>query len=736
MSPYSTNLMEMRPPPPSRRRHPVDENNTNDGHDEEKSTATSVTDALDSVRRMAMTFLSDADLDKLCGRATCCGRAVNSANHLYNNNRGSSRATFSQEHQMNAIRRHYFPPLTNVIVKCESFEHCDAKTFLKFHFGSEQIKKFHMERGDQDITVPRWKPWRGHQWRQQHQREMESIELSTITSSPSIISKNMPMHVLWSRPVLERTITFRTPVNVPMGPKYSEVSMLQRVLRVEEEMYVIESSMRLLDVPFSKRFHIVIRQTIETNRLSQRRREGANEEKKTKRKNKKGRELYGCHDDIRNLQSTPLFSRGGVQKQQQRMNGLRPPDLQPVSSDESEDDNTEEEIEEFQLVPPVPSATALCVEFEIRFTKQCKFEDQIRHGLTKKIRRLLASWCRRTQKEWNESTNESPPLSPASRTSDVPSMKHGEIALLSLPTTSCAPPVPIPTVPRDSVKFSERKQQRRVCLSQGELVADDEKKEPTTPPPTKWQPLHDNRHHDRGSLIWSMTDIDIDEHEDLHDLQDDDSATAQRQNHQEDVESDHDNNFHSNEFKLMEWRSDALSEISAKDICNWDDLERYDGGEGYGVEIYDRGDNEEGEIIQSQEDETGYLDMSHFDWNTSIHDNSEFILERLLELVRAGVASSTCYGAQCDIEVVYVVDNDKEECGHDEKNSPEKNAITNRRNSVATHAASCIAINRGNRSKIERGHIQRLIDGKIKKCISNQTSRLSFGLRRQKFIMK
>jgi len=275
---------------------------------------------------------------------------------------------------------------------------------------------------------------------------------------------------LLSRPTLERHGAFRTPVRVPgAGMSVTEVSIVQRLFHMggkkkqkhrrrgsssssssssghDDTTYIIESVLRLLDVPYSDRFRVAMRQTITT------------EQRAVKSETPTIDECLACSIPL----CTPHL--GGASRYH---DGGSSSSSSSVGSSSQRGSSSLEKM---------MSTAILRLEFEIQFHRTCLYEDRIRKMLTKKINKLMLSWCLWAQDGWLEERAVS---SPNSR------MCMG-VPLSSVPAADCS------AIPGCGDNADNSSVASASSSSRSQRAK-------------KWQSL--SKRND-SFLLWSMTDID------------------------------------------------------------------------------------------------------------------------------------------------------------------------------------------------------------------------------------
>jgi len=294
---------------------------------------------------------------------------------------------------------------------------------------------------------------------------------------------------LLSRPAMERHGAFRTPVRVPgAGMSVTEVSIVQRLFHLggkrnpngkndnDDTTYVIESVLRLLDVPYSDRFRVVMRQTISTEHWTTVAAEPTIDE------------CLAC--------SIPLMSgmtnRHAAATRENPSSGRSTPLFSSLST--------------------VMSTALVRLEFEIQFHRTCMYEDRIRRMLTKKINKLMLSWCLWAQDGWADDQRAA---MMASELADASSSRMCMgLPLTSLPIADCS-----------------RLTGGCVDADSGSVVSGGGGAPPANgrgaPRPKKWQSL--SQRND-SFLLWSMTDIDEQDDEDDIVIEDESSLASDMSN--------------------------------------------------------------------------------------------------------------------------------------------------------------------------------------------------------------
>ena len=369
---------------------------------------------------------------------------------------GSKSSSSSAANTASLVHGRAFPPLHNSVTSAERFTSGTASDLLSVYFAdsaTRSMERFHIERGDDSVRFGRWTklPMTTYRLDRAHS-DVDALVSTTASGGTSSSTRQQCMNdfagtgqggratppassllgaaggvtgsrrptlrglppggvpgspfaaavaaaerqslsllgdvppFLLSRPTLERHGTFRTPVRVPAaGMSVTEVSIVQRlfhlggkkndkhstrnrshfssisnddndVLDEDDDMtYVIESVLRLLDVPYSDRFRVVMRQTISTDQRA------VSSEPPTID------ECLAC--------SIPLCT--------------------PHIGDKSRRGSA-------SSFNKMMSTAILRLEFEIQFHRTCMYEDRIRKMLTKKINKLLLSWCLWAQEGWVE----------------------------------------------------------------------------------------------------------------------------------------------------------------------------------------------------------------------------------------------------------------------------------------------------------------------------------------------
>ena len=303
---------------------------------------------------------------------------------------------------------------------------------------------------------------------------------------------------LLSRPAMERHGTFRTPVRVPAaGMSVTEVSIVQRLFHLsgktsqrssssiagsksgggeDDTIYVIESVLRLLDVPYSDRFRVVMRQTINTEHWTTAAAEPTIDE------------CLAC--------SIPLMS--GMTNRHaaaatENPNGGRSTPLSPSMN-------------------KMMSTANVRLEFEIQFHRTCMYEDRIRRMLAKKINKLMLSWCLWAQDGWAEDRRAAMAASVFGGASST-RMCMG-VPLASLPVGACSR-LAGGCVDADNGSVVSGGGGTPSASAQG------------APRPKKWQSL--SKRND-SFLLWSMTDIDEQDDEDDIVIEDEGSLASDMSN--------------------------------------------------------------------------------------------------------------------------------------------------------------------------------------------------------------
>ena len=445
-----------------------------------------------------------------------------------------------------------FPPLRNTVSSAERFQNGTAEDVVSTFFhdrAGRSMGRFHMERGDDAVRFGRWTRLPVAEYRLdrarsdvsttaatavsgfggvgggggQHHRPTPSATTATTSSlldaasgrtrrppsrlpsktsvagvggGPSLsLLGNVPPFLL-SRPAMERHGTFRTPVRVPAaGMSVTEVSIVQRLFHLcgkksqkrsssivgsesgdDDTIYVIESVLRLLDVPYSDRFRVVMRQTINTEHWTTVAAEPTIDE------------CLAC--------SIPLMS--GMTNRHTAAARENPSGGRstPLSSSMNK----------------MMSTANVRLEFEIHFHRTCMYEDRIRRMLTKKINKLMLSWCLWAQDGWAEDRRAAMAASVLGGASST-RMCMG-VPLASLPVGACS-----------------RLAGGCVDADNGSVVSGDggisSANARGAPRPKKWQSL--SKRND-SFLLWSMTDIDEQDDEDDIVIEDEGSLASDMSN--------------------------------------------------------------------------------------------------------------------------------------------------------------------------------------------------------------
>ena len=455
-----------------------------------------------------------------------------------------------------------FPPLLNTVSSVERFQNGTAEDVVSAYFhdrAARSMGRFHMERGDDAVRFGRWTRLPMAEYRldraqsdvstaaaasgfggvgggggQHHRPTPSATATATTTSSlldaasasgrtripPSPVAPSrLPSKTsvagvgggpslsllgdvppfLLSRPAMERHGTFRTPVRVPAaGMSVTEVSMVQRLFHLsgkksqrssssssiagsksggdDNTIYVIESVLRLLDVPYSDRFRVVMRQTISTEQWTTVAAEPTIDE------------CLAC--------SIPLMS--GMTNRHTAAARETPSGGRstPLSSS----------------MGKVMSTANVRLEFEIQFHRTCMYEDRIRRMLTKKINKLMLSWCLWAQDGWAEDQRAAMAASVLGGASST-RMCMG-VPLASLPAGACS-----------------RLASGCVDSDNGSVVSGgggtSSANARGAPRPKKWQSL--SKRND-SFLLWSMTDIDEQDDEDDVVIEDEGSLASDMSN--------------------------------------------------------------------------------------------------------------------------------------------------------------------------------------------------------------
>ena len=458
------------------------------------------------------------------------------------------------DHRNRRARAHRraFPPLANVVEEgggvAVRFRRGTAAQVLAGHFedgAARSLADFHTDRGDDQA---RFGPWtglqhappasastlpplvgglppigdRGGSSSPPHSRKRLGAAVTAGrqgTASPSgtggtatlsLMGGDIPMSLL-SSPPSERRGSFRTPVRVPgAGLSMTEVSMVQRLFHMdsgddlglagpdsdEDRTYVIESVLRLLDVPYSDRFRVVIRKTLRTeppraagtSTLADRSNALADDLVSLSPPPSPGRPAEAFSSSSPPPSPVPSSASGASSAAAASASSVR---LCAAGSSPHSGLKTRKELREQRLLSDAArTPTALVrVEFEVQFQRRCKFEDRIRRMLTKKITKLLQSWCVWALDGWNRERvagadgggGRETPLH--GRASPLPGRGLGLGACMDLgsPELGCFEgPAP--------------------CGGAGSRRG-----------PRRWQSLPKGAKGNESFLLWSMTDLDDDD---------------------------------------------------------------------------------------------------------------------------------------------------------------------------------------------------------------------------------
>ena len=445
-----------------------------------------------------------------------------------------------------------FPPLGNTVSVAERFDNGTAQDVVSAFFldrAFRSMDRFHLERGDDAVRFGRWTRLPTEEYRLDRARSDVSTAKPTTASgfvggggvghrpAPSAVTAsmaataslldadsggnpttarpaagtggtNLPSKTsvvgvgggpslslvgdvppfLLSRPAMERHGTFRTPVRVPAsGMSVTEVSIVQRLFGLSDKKktqrsgksnddttYILESVLRLLDVPYSDRFRVVMRQTISTEHWTTVAAEPTIDE------------CLAC--------SIPL------------MGGMTSRPSAAASSGRSSPLSS-------SMSGTKMSSANVRLEFEIQFHRTCMYEDRIRRMLTKKINKLMLSWCLWAQDGWAEDQRAA---SVAALGGTTPARMCMGIPLSSIPVGACS---------RLASACGDADTNSVVSGGGGGGVSPANAR--GVPRVKKWQSL--SKRND-SFLLWSMTDIDEQDDEDDIVIEDEGSLASDMSN--------------------------------------------------------------------------------------------------------------------------------------------------------------------------------------------------------------
>ena len=398
-----------------------------------------------------------------------------------------------------------FPPLGNTVSVAERFDNGTAQDVVSAFFLDRAVRsmgRFHLERGDDAVRFGRWTRLPTEEYRLDRARSDVSTAAgaggTNLPSKTSVVGVgggpslsllgDVPPFLL-SRPAMERHGTFRTPVRVPAsGMSVTEVSIVQRLFGLSDKKktagtqrsgnddttYILESVLRLLDVPYSDRFRVVMRQTISTEHWTAVAAEPTIDE------------CLAC--------SIPLMG-GMTSRPSAAASGGR---SSPLSS---------------SMSGTKMSSARVRLEFEIQFHRTCMYEDRIRRMLTKKINKLMLSWCLWAQDGWAEDQRAA---SVAALGGTTPARMCMGIPLASIPVGACS---------RLTSACGDADTNSVVSGGGGGGVSPANAR--GVPRVKKWQSL--SKRND-SFLLWSMTDIDEQDDEDDIVIEDEGSLASDMSN--------------------------------------------------------------------------------------------------------------------------------------------------------------------------------------------------------------